>query len=73
MEYEVLVEEMNPCGGAAHSIKHFMDVETDDPENYVRQSLKGKAELTVDRKADGAVTVYVSCNGLTQKFIFTPI
>lgn len=36
MEYELLMEEINPCGGASHSKKSFLDVETDDPEAYVR-------------------------------------
>lgn len=40
MEYEVLIEEMNPCGGASHAIKSFVDVETDDPEGYVRENAR---------------------------------
>ena len=38
MEYEVLVEEINPCGGAMHAIKSFIDVETDNPEGYIREN-----------------------------------
>ena len=30
-------------------------------------------ELTTDTRADGGITVYASVDGLTQKFIFTPI
>ena len=37
-EYEVLVETINPCGGAKHCIKEFIDVETDDPEAWVREN-----------------------------------
>lgn len=37
-EYEVIVERMNPCGGAEHGKKEFMDVATDDPERYVRDN-----------------------------------
>ena len=52
----------------------FDEVQTDDPVEYVRSFLEGKAVgLTADQRADGAVTVYCSCDGLTQKFIFTPI
>ena len=52
----------------------FEEVETEDPQGYVRCLLKGKAvALTVDHRADGGVTVYADCDGLTQKFIFTPI
>lgn len=34
-EFEVLVEEINPCGGLSHAKKSFLTVETDDPEGYV--------------------------------------
>ena len=52
----------------------FDEIETNDPVEYVRQLLKGKAvELSVDAKENGAVTVYASVDGLTQKFVFTPI
>ena len=52
----------------------FDEIETDDPLTYVRGFLKdAQAELSVDRKSDGTVTVYAVADGLTQKFIFTPI
>lgn len=37
-EYEVLVETINPCGGSRHSQKEFIDVETDNPEAWVREN-----------------------------------
>ena len=52
----------------------FQEVETDSPEQYVRQLLKGKiTELSVDAGDHGNVMIYVNCDGLTQKFIITPI
>ena len=74
MEYELVREIQNLCPNNQMRDIFFDEVETDDPEGYVRRMLQGKAEgVTVDRKADGAVTVYCSCDGLTQKFVFTPI
>ena len=35
-EYEVLVETINPCGGAKHCIKEFLEVGTADPAAWVR-------------------------------------
>ena len=73
-EYELVREIQNLCRNNQMRDIFFEEVETDDPVRYVRQQLKGKAvELTVDPRADGGVTVYASCDGLTQKFIFTPI
>lgn len=52
----------------------FDEVETDDPEVYVRQFLKkSQVEVTAEKKTDGCVTVFAVADGLTQKFIFTPI
>lgn len=36
--YEVLVETINPCGGERHATKEFLEVETENPENYVRNN-----------------------------------
>ena len=48
--------------------------ETDDPEDYVRQLLKGRAvSVSAQQESGGAVTVYADCDGLIQKFIFTPV
>ncbi len=36
-EYEVLIESINPCGGAANASKEFLEIETNDPAAYVRE------------------------------------
>ena len=73
-EYELVHEIQNLCPNNQMRDIFFKEVETDDPESYVRQMLKGKAvELITDSREDGTVTVYASCDGLTQKFIFTPV
>lgn len=73
-EYELVREIQNLCPNNQMRDIFFDEVETDDPVAYVRSFLKGKAvDLTSDKRADGGITVYCSCDGLTQKFIFTPI
>ena len=73
-EYELVREIQNLCRNNQMRDIFFEAVETDDPEGYVRSQLKGdRIELTTDQRPDGSVTVYASCDGLTQKFIFTPI
>ena len=73
-EYELVREIQNLCRNNHMRDVFFEEVETDDPEAYVRNLLKGdKVELVTDRRADGSITVFASCDGLTQKFIFTPI
>ena len=73
-EYELVREIQNLCRNNQMRDVFFDEVETDDPVQYVRTFLKGKAlEISVDEKGNGAVTVYAVCDGLQQKFVFTPI
>ena len=73
-EYELVQEIQNLCPNNQMRDIFFEEVETDDPESYVRQKLSGKnVTLLTDTREDGTVTVYASCDGLNQKFIFTPI
>ena len=72
-EYELVHEIQNLCRNNQMRDIFFEEVECDDPESYVREFLKGKAtEISVHRREDGVTTVFASCDGLIQKFIFTP-
>lgn len=74
MEYELVREIPNLCPNNQMRDIFFDEVETDDPVAYVRQVVKGsKVEITAEHRENGAVTVYAVADGLTQKFIFTPI
>ena len=73
MEYEMVREIKNLCRNNQMRDVFFEEVETDDPECYVRTLLKGKAvEVTSERRADGSVTVHATVDGLIQVFQFTP-
>lgn len=73
-EYELVREIPNLCRNNQMRDVFFQEVETEDPVDYVRNFLKdSKAELTAQQRNDGSVTVYAVADGLTQKFIFTPI
>lgn len=73
-EYEMVREIQNLCRNNQMRDVFFEEIQAEDPVEYVRRFLKGKAvELTSDCRGDGTVTVYASCDGLTQKFVFTPV
>ena len=73
-EYELVHEIQNLCRNNQMRDVFFEEVETDDPVAYVRRKLAGKnVELSVDSREDGSMTVYASCDGLNQKFVFTPV
>ncbi len=74
MEYEMVREIKNLCPNNQMRDIFFDEVDTDDPEGYVRAFLKGKAvEVTCEQIRGGGVTVYATCDGLVQKFVFTPL
>jgi len=35
-EYEVIIEQINPCGGEEYARKQILEVEAQSPEHYVR-------------------------------------
>ena len=74
MEYEMVREIKNLCPNNQMRDIFFDEVETDDPEAYVRHFLKGKAvDVATEQGANGTVTVHATCDGLMQRFVFTPI
>ena len=73
-EYEMVREIQNLCPNNQMRDIFFDEVETDDPESYVRNFLKGKAvDVTCEYGQGGGVTVFATCDGLIQKFVFTPL
>lgn len=73
-EYELVREIQNLCPNNQMRDIFFDEVETDNPEQYVRDFLKGKAvEVSSEKGLNGAVTVHATCDGLIQRFVFTPV
>ena len=72
-EYEMVREIKNQCPNNQMRDIFFEEVQTDDPVEYVKNFLEGKIRsLSAEPGEDGIVTVYADCDGLIQKFIFTP-
>ena len=73
-EYELVREIKNLCPNNQMRDIFFEEVETEDPLDYVNHFLKGTAvSLSAEEKEDGTVVVHADCDGLIQKFIFTPV
>lgn len=74
MEYELVHEIKNLCPNNQMRDIFFEEVTCADPVEYVRGRLKGKqVELSEEQGSGGTVTVHAVCDGLIQKFVFTPI
>lgn len=73
MLYEMVREILNSCPNNQMRDVFFQEVETDNPEAYVRGMLHGgNVEVWCENAAGGAVTVHAVCDGLHQRFSFTP-
>ena len=73
-EYEMVREIQNMCPNNQMRDVFFEEVQTDDPEEYVKRMLKGNSvQVRSEQGANGVMTVFADCDGLIQKFIFTPI
>ena len=73
-EYEMVREIKNLCPNNQMRDIFFDEIETADPVEYVKTFLKGKAvNVSSESGENGSVTVYADCDGLIQKFVFTPV
>lgn len=73
-EYEMVREIKNLCKNNQMRDVLIEEIETDDPEAYVRSMLKGEhIEVYTNKKSDGAVVIDTVCDGLIQTFIFTQL
>ena len=67
-------EIQNMCPNNQMRDIFFQELETEDPEVYVRQMLQGRdVQLDVHRSSDGVITIFADCSGVIQKFVFTPV
>ena len=70
-EFEVVIEDMNPCGGAAYAKREIIEVETDSPESYVRKHGRIPImEQSVNASGD-VVIITGDGKGNIVKYIFT--
>ena len=72
--YEVVREIENQCSRNQMRDVFFEEIECEDPETWLRQRLSGKTfELSAETGKNGAVTIFAVVDGITEKFVFTPI
>ena len=70
-EYEIFIEEINPCGGEKHSNKTLIEAEASSPEAYVKENGRYPVlEITRNESGD-IVIVTVDNNGSFVSYTFT--
>lgn len=71
--YEMVREIQNSCPNNQMRDVSFQEVDTGSPEDYVRSILRGQSiQVRSEIRRDGSVEVWADCDGLRQRFFFTP-
>lgn len=55
-EYEVFIEDVNPCGGSQHAKKEMIEVEAESPESYVKENGRFPI-IDITENADGDTVI----------------
>lgn len=73
-EYEVIWEIFNQCANNQMRDVFFEEIETDDPEGYVKKKFVGK-EVSWDKTVleNGTVVYDIVASGMKQRLSFTEI
>ena len=73
-EYEVVWEIFNQCANNQMRDVFIDEVETDDPEAYVREKFRGK-NVSWEREelADGGLVFHIDASGIRERCTFTEL
>ena len=70
-EYEIFVEEINPCGGEKHSKKTLIEAEADSPEAYVQENGRFPILESILNENGDVVIVTGDNHGSIVRYTFT--
>ena len=70
-EYEMFVEEINPCGGEKHSKKTLIEAEADSPEAYVKENGRFPILESILNENEDVVIVTGDNHGSIVRYTFT--
>ena len=70
-EYEIFVEEINPCGGEKHSKKTLIEAEADSPEAYVKENGRFPILESILNENGDVVRVTGDNHGSIVRYTFT--
>lgn len=70
-EYEIFIEEINPCGGEKFSKKTLLEAEADSPEVYVKENGRYPVLETISKENGDVVIVTGDGKGSVVRYTFT--
>ena len=70
-DYEVFVEDINPCGGAKHAKKKLIEVQAESPEAYVKENGNFPIMETTEAEDGSVIITTGDGSGNFVKYTFT--
>ena len=70
-EYEIFIEEINPCGGEKHRKKNLIEAEAASPEAYVKENGRYPVLETTSNANGDVVIVTGDGQGTFIRYTFT--
>lgn len=70
-EYEIFIEDINPCGGEKYSKKTLIEAEAESPEAYVKENGRFPILETTSDKNGDVVIVTGDNRGSFVRYTFT--
>lgn len=70
-EYEIFIEEINPCGGEKFSKKTLIEAEADSPEAYVKENGRFPVLEAMGNENGDVVILTGDGNGSFVRYTFT--
>lgn len=70
-EYEIFIEDINPCGGEKYSKKTLIEAEAESPEAYVKENGRFPILETTSDKNGDVVIVIGDNRGSFVRYTFT--
>lgn len=70
-EYEVIIEEINPCGGERYANKQIIEVEAESPDAYVEENKRYPVMEKIEMANGDVVIVTGNGKGNLVRYTFS--
>ena len=70
-EYEVIIEEINPCGGEKYANKQIIEVEAESPDAYVEENKRYPVMEKIEMANGDIVIVTGNGKGNLVRYTFS--
>jgi len=69
--YELVIETINPCGGAKHAIREILEIDAVSPEAYVKENGRFPVMEIIEKDDGDKVIITGDGKGYIIRYTFT--